>query len=83
MKLQFFVPRWGSENLSWDEFLLKAKNAGFNGIECGIPNESLLLNWIRFGKRLKNTKCSLSRSITVLTMLISTCISTVFRPGSN
>ena len=40
MKLQFFVPRWGSENLSWDEFLLKAKNAGYNGIECGIPNET-------------------------------------------
>jgi len=41
MKLQFFVPKWGSEHLSWDEFLLKAKNAGYDGIEFGVPNETI------------------------------------------
>jgi sugar phosphate isomerase/epimerase len=34
--LQFFSPRWGSEHLPWEEFFLKAKNAGYDGIEYAI-----------------------------------------------
>lgn len=40
MQLKFFCPRWGSEKLSWDAFLQKAKEAGYDGIEWGIPNEA-------------------------------------------
>jgi len=40
MKLQFFAPRWGSEHINWDEFIIKAKNAGYDGIEYGISIES-------------------------------------------
>jgi sugar phosphate isomerase/epimerase len=36
MAIQFFCPRWGSEDLNWDEFCKKAKEAGYNGIEYGI-----------------------------------------------
>jgi hypothetical protein len=39
MKLQFFCPRWGSESLSWDVFCHNVKNAGYNGIEAGVPFE--------------------------------------------
>lgn len=38
MDIQFYCPRWGSENLSWDLFLEKVVTAGYNGIECGIAN---------------------------------------------
>ncbi|MBS4066943.1 MAG: sugar phosphate isomerase/epimerase [Chitinophagaceae bacterium] len=37
MKLQFFCPRWGSESLSWDAFCSKVKQAGFDGVEAGVP----------------------------------------------
>lgn len=37
MKLQFFCPRWGSESLSWDAFCSKVKEAGFDGVEAGVP----------------------------------------------
>src|ERR1700744_1384245 len=40
MKLKFFCPRWGSEQLSWDDFLLKVVDAGYNGVEFGVPNET-------------------------------------------
>jgi len=36
MKIYFFCPRWGSENLSWDEFCQKVKEAGYNGVEAGV-----------------------------------------------
>ncbi len=39
MEIQFFCPRWGSENLSWDFFLNKAADAGYNGIEFAIGRE--------------------------------------------
>lgn len=39
MKLQFFCPRWGSESLSWDVFCGKVKQAGFDGVEAGVPFE--------------------------------------------
>jgi sugar phosphate isomerase/epimerase len=37
MKIKYFCPRWGSENLSWDIFCRKVKEAGYDGIETGIP----------------------------------------------
>src|SRR5882724_3322462 len=36
MKIDFFCPRWGSENLSWDVFCKKVKDAGYDGIEYAI-----------------------------------------------
>jgi sugar phosphate isomerase/epimerase len=40
MNVKFFCPRWGSENLSWDELLVKIKNEGYDGVEYGIANET-------------------------------------------
>ena len=40
MNIKFFCPRWGSTAMSWDDFLLKAKNAGYDGIEYGIANNT-------------------------------------------
>ncbi|HEX8548489.1 MAG TPA: sugar phosphate isomerase/epimerase [Cytophagaceae bacterium] len=40
MKVKFFCPRWGCENLSWDNFLVNVKNEGYDGIEYGIANET-------------------------------------------
>ncbi len=37
MKIKFFCPRWGSENILWDDFCLKVKIAGFDGVETPIP----------------------------------------------
>ncbi|MBS7233789.1 sugar phosphate isomerase/epimerase [Flavobacterium psychroterrae] len=39
MKIKFFCPRWGSENLPWKEFVQKVRAAGFDGIEASIPLE--------------------------------------------
>ncbi|MDQ6903556.1 MAG: sugar phosphate isomerase/epimerase [Bacteroidota bacterium] len=39
MEVNFFCPRWGSEGLSWDDFIVKAKSAGFDGIEIGLPHD--------------------------------------------
>jgi|SRR5690242_1049 len=36
MELQFFCPRWGSEDISWERFCEKVKQEGYNGIEYGI-----------------------------------------------
>jgi sugar phosphate isomerase/epimerase len=44
MKFLFFCPRWGHEHIEWDVFLNKVKNAGYNGIECGLslnPDERM------------------------------------------
>lgn len=40
MKLQFYYPRWGSENINWEQFCQKVKQAGYDGIEAPMP-ESL------------------------------------------
>jgi len=40
MKINFFCPLWGSENLDVNTFLLKVKEAGFDGVEMGLPMES-------------------------------------------
>jgi len=37
MVVQFFCPRWGSDDLSWDVFCQKVSNAGYDGIEFAIP----------------------------------------------
>ena len=37
MKIQFFCPRWGSENLAWDTFFRKVKDTGYDGVEMGFP----------------------------------------------
>lgn len=36
MAIQFFCPRWGSEDLSWEAFAQKVNNAGYDGFEVGI-----------------------------------------------
>ena len=37
MDLKFFCPRWGSENLSYDLFFDKVKEAGYDGVEFSLP----------------------------------------------
>lgn len=37
MKLLFFCPRWGQEKTSWNLFLQKVKEAGYDGVEAGLP----------------------------------------------
>ncbi len=39
MKILFFCPRWGSENVNWDSFCKKVKDKGFDGIEAPVPIE--------------------------------------------
>jgi len=36
MLSQFFCPRWGSEDISWESFCQKVSQAGYDGIEYGI-----------------------------------------------
>lgn len=36
-KIEFFCPRWGSETLPFETFLLKVKQAGYNGVEMSLP----------------------------------------------
>lgn len=36
MNIHFFCPRWGSEELSWKEFMARVKAAGFDGVEYAI-----------------------------------------------
>lgn len=38
-EVKFFCPRWGSEHLPWDEFCQKVSQAGYDGIESGVPFE--------------------------------------------
>jgi hypothetical protein len=38
--LQFFCPRWGSEQLSWEDFMVKVKSAGYDGIEYAISADT-------------------------------------------
>src|SRR4051812_35604016 len=39
MKILFFCPRWGQENLSWNDFLLQVKQGGYHGVESGLPED--------------------------------------------
>jgi sugar phosphate isomerase/epimerase len=36
MKIQFFCPKWGSDQLSVPELLQKAKDAGYDGVEYAV-----------------------------------------------
>ena len=36
MLIEFFCPRWGSEELSWEIFCEKASSAGYNGFVVGV-----------------------------------------------
>lgn len=36
MSVQFFCPRWGSEDKSWTSFCARVKEAGYDGIEYAI-----------------------------------------------
>jgi sugar phosphate isomerase/epimerase len=40
MQIKFFCPKWGSDNISWDDFCKKVKNAGFDGVETPIPPDA-------------------------------------------
>jgi hypothetical protein len=37
MNLKFFCPRWGSEQLPWDEFCSSVKQVGYHGVEASVP----------------------------------------------
>lgn len=37
MKILFFCPRWGQEQISIEQFLTNVKTAGYDGVECGLP----------------------------------------------
>lgn len=39
MRINFFCPRWGSENLQWNDFFIKVKNSGYDGVEWAIGKE--------------------------------------------
>lgn len=49
MAILFFCPRWGSENLSWEAFINKVKEEGYDGVEYGIgfnmPEQVLDMVW--------------------------------------
>jgi len=47
MEIQFFCPRWGSEQLSWDTFCQRVKEAGYDGVEAPVPFEESARNEIR------------------------------------
>jgi sugar phosphate isomerase/epimerase len=38
MKVLFFCPMWGSENQSFKDFVRNVKEAGYDGVEMGFPN---------------------------------------------
>lgn len=40
LQLQFFCPRWGSEQLSWDEFLGRVRDEGYDGVEFGVAGST-------------------------------------------
>jgi sugar phosphate isomerase/epimerase len=52
--VQFFCPRWGSEQLPWAVFCEKVKRAGYNGTEYAIAHDTdaaeLDLAWNEAGK---------------------------------
>jgi len=39
MKIKFFCPLWGCENLDTSSFFAKVKDAGYDGVEMGMPKE--------------------------------------------
>lgn len=41
MNILYFCPRWGSDTIPWDDFLTCVKNAGYDGVEIGIPQDEI------------------------------------------
>jgi len=41
MQIKFFCPKWGSENLTWNQFGAKVKEAGFDGFETPFSFEEV------------------------------------------
>ena len=37
MKILFFCPIWGNEDMDLSEFTVKVKAAGYDGVEMGLP----------------------------------------------
>lgn len=40
MAVEFYCPRWGSEELTWEDFCAQVKQEGYQGIEVGIANNA-------------------------------------------
>lgn len=40
MIIKFFCTRWGSDALSWDDFMQKVKHSGYHGIEYGFSRDT-------------------------------------------
>ena len=40
MQIQFFVPHWGSEDISYTQFLHRASDDGYDGVEMILPNDA-------------------------------------------
>ncbi|HTL08744.1 MAG TPA: hypothetical protein VL307_10820 [Chitinophagaceae bacterium] len=40
MTIRFFCPRWGMEHTSWKSFLQRVKAAGYDGVECSLPDDA-------------------------------------------
>lgn len=40
MKLKFYCPHWGSKHLPFEQFALKCKQDGFDGVEMSLPTET-------------------------------------------
>jgi len=47
MSVQFFCPRWGSEDISWEAFFHHIKDAGYDGVEWAIGNQVPLAEYDR------------------------------------
>lgn len=51
MKIQFYYPRWGSENFTWDDFCKKVKLAGYDGVEApaseDLQEQSIMLTALK------------------------------------
>jgi sugar phosphate isomerase/epimerase len=59
MKLNFFCPRWGSEHLDWDTFLQNVTDAGYDGVEYGIPNDISLNELEQVWEKIDKYKLSI------------------------
>lgn len=41
MQIKYFCPHWGSKHLKFTDFLQKAKNAGYDGVEMTLPLDTV------------------------------------------
>lgn len=40
MKIEFYCPRWGSEEIEWSKFCQKVKAAGYDGVEAPVSEDA-------------------------------------------